>query len=223
MDRSRLEILTSNWRRGTVSPSDLHALAGRLLEQGEDSPSLIELFSLSPDVAPSEGPPLFERVLREFAAQDLDDDPKPEVVAQWASEAGLDAQLALSPEMRELTANFEQELVAAFPELAGDLRALRDESGEHDPPGIHTVVASVLVEYVERAVDSDDPDQLQRVCDFMEHMATSADLHVRNALQVSLLEVLGDDRVRLEKARYEMGPATLELSQEIERFWGRET
>ena len=54
-------------------------------------------------------------------------------------------------------------------------------------------------------------------------MATSPDPSVRNALQVSLLEVLGDDRARLETARRDMGPATLALSHEIERFWGRET
>lgn len=54
-------------------------------------------------------------------------------------------------------------------------------------------------------------------------MATSPDDDLRNALTVSLLENLGDDRQRLEKARLTMGPATLALSHEIERFWGRET
>jgi hypothetical protein len=227
MDRLRLQILTSAWQRGHVTPSDLHGLAGRLLEEGEESPSLIELFSLSPEVAPWEGPPLFERVLLEFGAQDLDDDPKPEVIAQWASEQGFAFDgLLTSPEVRELTANFEKDLVAAFPELAGELHALRFEYGpatEFDPPGIHTVIALVLVEYVELAVDSGEPDRIQRVCQFMERMATSTELVVRNALQVSLLEVLGDDRARLDKARREMGPATLALSHEIERFWGRET
>jgi hypothetical protein len=224
MDKLRLQILTSAWQ--DVSPSDLRALAGRLLEDGEESPSLIELFSLSPDVAPWEGPALFARALEELAAQDLDDDPEPEVIAQWASEMGFDYLLArrrLSPEMRELTANFQKELIAAFPELAEELQALRYEWGEYAPPGIHTVVAAVLVEHVERAVDSGEPDRIQRVCHFMERMATSPELYVRNAVQVSLLEVLGDDRARLDKARREMGPATLALSHEIERFWGRET
>jgi hypothetical protein len=223
MDKLRLQILTSAWQ--DVSPSDLRALAGRLLEDGEESPSLIELFSLPPDVAPREGPALFARVLEELAAQVLDDDPDEEVIAQWASEMGFDYLLArrASPEIRELTANFQKELIAAFPELAEELQALRYEYGEYDPPGIHTVVAVVLVEHVERAVDSGEADRIQRVCHFMERMATSPELYVRNALQVSLLEVLGDDRARLDKARREMGPATLALSHEIERFWGRET
>jgi hypothetical protein len=226
MDRLRLQILTSAWQRGHVTPSDLHALAGRLLEEGEESPSLIELFSLSPEVAPWDGPALFERVLLEFGAQDFDDDPESDVIAQWASEAGFAFdRLLTSPEMRELMTNFEKDLVA-LPELAGKLRALRYEYGpatEFDPPGIHTVIAVVFVEYVELAVDSGEPDRIQRLYRFMERMATSTELVVRNALQVSLLEVLGDDRARLDRARREMGPATLALSHEIERFWGRET
>ncbi len=225
MDRVRLQILTSAWRHGDVQPSDLRALTGQLLEQGENSPSLIELFSLSPEVVRWEGRPLFERALEEFAAQDLDDDPAPEVIAQWASDMGFEELLArrASPELRELAANFETDLVAAFPELAPELQALGYEYGEYDPPGIHIVVGVVLVHHVEREVDSDDPDRIGRVCRFMERMATSKELYVRNALQVSLLEVLGDDRARLDKARREMGPATLALSHEVERFWGRET
>ena len=171
MDRRRLEILASNWQRGRLHPEDLRPLAGRLLDEGEESPSLIELLSLSPEVAPWQGPPRFERVLRELGAQDLADDPNPEVIAAWASETGLDELLPLSPELRELTANFEKELLAAFPGLAEKLDALRDEWGEYDPPGIHTVIAVVLVGLVEHEVDSGEPGRIQRVCHFMEHMA----------------------------------------------------
>jgi hypothetical protein len=117
---------------------------------------------------------------------------------------------------------FEEELVAHIPETASDLHALRSSWGE-DEIGLHIVVGDVLAPHVERAVDSDEQDRIHRVCAFMERMATSTDERLRNALQVSLLEVLGDDRARLEKARLAMGPATLALSHEIERFWGRES
>jgi hypothetical protein len=79
----------------------------------------------------------------------------------------------------------------------------------------------LLKTHVERAVDSGEPDRLLRACLFMERMATSPDESLRNALQVSVLEELGDDRARLQKARLAMRPATLALSREIERFWGR--
>jgi hypothetical protein len=121
-----------------------------------------------------------------------------------------------------VAASFEGELLADIPEIAPDLHGLRSWWGE-DEPGLHNVVGDVLAPYVERAVDSGERDQLRRSCVFMERMATSPDESLRNALQVSLLEVIGDQRERLEKARRAMGPATLALSHEIERFWGRET
>jgi hypothetical protein len=117
---------------------------------------------------------------------------------------------------------FEEELVAAMPELAADLEALRASWGD-DKPGVHIVVGDVLGKHVERAVDAGAWWQIHTACHFMERMATSLDEELRNALTVSLLENLGDDRERLEKARLAMGPKTLTLSHEIERFWARET
>ena len=84
------------------------------------------------------------------------------------------------------------------------------------------MVGNVLAPHVERVVDAGEQEELRRACAFMERMATSPDERLRNALQVSLLEVLGDDRRRLETARLVMGPAARKLSVEIERFWGRE-
>ena len=117
---------------------------------------------------------------------------------------------------------FEDELVAVMPELIPDLEALRGSWGD-DRPGVGIVVSDVLGKHVERAVDAGAWWQIQTACHFMERMATSPDDDLRNALTVDLLENLGDDRERLEKARLTMGPATLALSHEIERAWGRET
>jgi hypothetical protein len=117
---------------------------------------------------------------------------------------------------------FEAALVADLPELASDLRALQDSWGD-DKPGLHIVVGDVLAPYVKQSVDASDGARLQNVCDFLERMATSPDEQLVNALAVSLLEGLGDDRDRLMRAREAMGPATLALSHEVERFWGRES
>ena len=118
--------------------------------------------------------------------------------------------------------SFEAALVAALPEVAPDLRLLADSWGE-ETPGLHVVVGDVLAPRVVEAAESGDDRRLQSVCGFMERMATSPDERVRNALTVSVLERLGDDRERLDKARVSMGPETLALSQQIERFWGRES
>lgn len=118
--------------------------------------------------------------------------------------------------------SFEAELLGAFPEVGPDLRALMEFWGE-DAPGLHIVVGDVLAPLVVNAAESGDNGRLQSVCVVMERMATSPDERVGNALTVSLLERLGDERERLDTARLAMGPETLALSQQIERFWGRES
>jgi hypothetical protein len=120
-----------------------------------------------------------------------------------------------------VTETFEEELLAAMPDRAADLEELRASWNDDEPP-MGMVVASVLGKHVARAVDAGAWWDIHTACQFMERMATSPDVDLRNSLTVELLETLGDDRERLEKARRTMGPATLALSHEIERFWGRE-
>lgn len=118
--------------------------------------------------------------------------------------------------------SFEAELLADLLGVAPDVQALREWWGA-DEPGLHIVVGDVLAPQIIRAAESGDDASLQSLCVFMERMATSSDERVRNALTVSLLERLGDDRERLDRARTAMGPKTLALSREIEGFWGRES
>jgi hypothetical protein len=56
------------------------------LDEGEESPALIELFSLSPETVPWEGPHMFERALQELGAQPPDDDAKAKATPQWMSD-----------------------------------------------------------------------------------------------------------------------------------------
>jgi hypothetical protein len=116
---------------------------------------------------------------------------------------------------------FEAALVADLPEVTPELQKLRESWGD-DEPGLHVVVGDVLTPYVSETVDLGDTVRLSEACAFLEGMATSKHERVRNALTVSLLERLGDDPARLDTARAAMGPQTLALSREIERFWGRE-
>ena len=114
---------------------------------------------------------------------------------------------------------FEEELVAAMPELAPDLEALRAWWGD-DKPGIHIVAADVLGKHVERAVDAGAWWQIHTACHFMERMATSPDDDLRNALQVGLLENLGDDRERLERAGSQWGLSRSRSRARSSGTWG---
>src|SRR5262249_18718188 len=106
---------------------------------------------------------------------------------------------------------------AALPELAPDLERLAEEWGE-EQPGI-TIVAATLISHVVNAAHADDDARLRELSAFMERMATGSDRRVRNALTGGVLEVVGDDRPALDRARKTMGSQTLALSIEIETFW----
>ena len=116
--------------------------------------------------------------------------------------------------------NLAAAMRASLPELAAAFVTLIDE-WEDDEPGITSVAALLIPEVVEAAHESDEL-RLRALSTFMERMATSSDEDVRNALTVGALEMIGDDRPALERARKTMRPETLALSIAIETFWGRE-
>lgn len=125
------------------------------------------------------------------------------------------------PQDTPLTAeNLALAMRASLPELAPDFQRLVDE-WEDEEPGI-TLVADVLVPHVVDAARADDEARLRVLSTFMERMATSPDRRIQDALMAGVLEVVGDDRPALDRARESMGPRTLALSIEVETFWGRE-
>jgi len=73
-----------------------------------------------------------------------------------------------------------------------------------------------LVELLDKG---DDDEALKRAFAFVEQLASHPDAEVRGVVRVTVCERLGDNKVRLEKARRLMGPAMLRLSEDIERFW----
>jgi hypothetical protein len=119
------------------------------------------------------------------------------------------------------TANLAAAMCTSLPELVPDVQKLREESEDAGEPGV-TLIAALLVPHTVDAAHADDGARLRMLSAFMERMAASADVGVRNALTVGMLEVVGDDRHALDRAREVMGPLTLALSIEIETFWGRE-
>lgn len=68
----------------------------------------------------------------------------------------------------------------------------------------------------------DDVSFLASAFDFLECLAMSEDLRVQEVVQMTVLERIGDDKAILLEARRYMGPRSRKLSEEIERFWGRE-
>jgi hypothetical protein len=77
-----------------ITPFDLRTVAGELLDQGEDTPALIELFALSDDAGPWEGPQIFEQVLTELGAPEQTEHAAADAVARWLAQSVLETSLS---------------------------------------------------------------------------------------------------------------------------------
>jgi hypothetical protein len=116
------------------------------------------------------------------------------------------------------------EALGKFPEIR-DLAQQKpywQGNDEHDPL-VHVFFGDVLNRFlIEQLSLMKNVGLLQRIFEFMESMAVSEDKSVRDLLSTGMLEVLGDDKHILERARTLMGSNTLRMSHEIEKSWGRE-
>jgi hypothetical protein len=111
----------------------------------------------------------------------------------------------------------EQAMKDAVPEVQDKYSELL--SWHTDPPGIYTLFAFVLEPVLLSALSSgSDPALLKRIFNFFEAMARSSDVHVRNLLQVEILEQLVGDKTKLSVAWSHMGQATRKITQETARI-----
>ncbi|MBI4311286.1 MAG: hypothetical protein HY681_05825 [Chloroflexi bacterium] len=113
-------------------------------------------------------------------------------------------------------------LLEHFPELEERAREeFRWWSPE--PPPSHVFYGDVLTPFVKQQLSTmAEPKLLDRIFQFLEAMAMSGQDEVKAVLTDSILEVIGDDRELLARARALMGRETLALSHVTEKQWGRE-
>jgi hypothetical protein len=122
---------------------------------------------------------------------------------------------------RLTTGNTGEELVAAVPELRPAYEeTLAYWAGEE--PGLHNLFGDVVNPCLMRELRRrDSGEDLDRIFGFLERMATAND-ELANVVAVTVCERLGDEWKVLRRAQHLMGPKTRELSDEVERFWGRD-
>lgn len=123
--------------------------------------------------------------------------------------------------------NIIEEFLTLVPELKERYeKEMEWWSGEF--PGFHNLFGNVLNPYLEEIHDKylkvekeDYKDILCRIYSFIEYMAISSDDDIKNVVQVTILEKIGDNKVILENAYKFMGKEAKKLSDEIEKYWGR--
>lgn len=121
--------------------------------------------------------------------------------------------------MSEITfENVSEKLVEAIPELKPAYeKELEWWHGEE--AGAHNIYAEVLNQYLISLLQSEanpeTEESLRRIFKFLEELSNHQDVRVQEVVAVTVIERLyGADL--LEKARRYIGPATLQMSREIE-------
>jgi hypothetical protein len=111
-------------------------------------------------------------------------------------------------------------LVEVLPELAPGYQAMLEHWGD-DKPGPHIVYGDLLSPWLFQMLETcEEAETLKAIFGLMEELAHNSDRHVVEVVQMTVLEYLLHDDERMNRARESyMGPRTLELSYEIERFW----
>ncbi|WP_097003080.1 DUF7674 family protein [Lacrimispora amygdalina] len=70
-------------------------------------------------------------------------------------------------------------------------------------------------------IEETNTQLLKRIFDYFEEVSHSDDEHLLNTFSVTVLEVLGNDRVILEIAKKYMGKKTIQLQVEADKSLGR--
>lgn len=121
--------------------------------------------------------------------------------------------------MKKLTyQNVDKEMVESFPELQ-DAYSKELKFWEGETPGQYNIFGFVFMPFVIGLMNFKQPKLLERIFSFVERMATSEDKKVVELVSAEILERLTDKQEWWTRAKKYMGPKTLELSKETEKWF----
>ena len=115
---------------------------------------------------------------------------------------------------------FARKLAEEFPEFRETYKKHLEDYGEllgHVFFGGETLLG-VLESLLKT---NEEKEKIRRYIDFVEEMYASGDGDVRNIVEVTILECLGDDETVLRSAFTYFSEELMLASQSIERDWGR--
>jgi len=112
------------------------------------------------------------------------------------------------------------QLIYSVPELA-EPYDVEMAWWKEERPGPHVIYGNLLNPYLDRLLQTGDHASLRHVFEFLERLAQSKDTRVQDLVAVTVCEHLVNEMKQLGKAKTFMGPATLKLCADIEKFWGK--
>ena len=117
--------------------------------------------------------------------------------------------------------DFLKQMTIYFPTIKKDLDEHIQEFGERlDTIVIEDIIMPEIIELLEKDADT---KKLKVIFDYFEDVCINSDDYLNNVFSITALEILGNDKNILEKAKKYMGPITIKLQREADIAIGRET
>ncbi|MBQ3545287.1 MAG: resolvase [Lachnospiraceae bacterium] len=115
-------------------------------------------------------------------------------------------------------ADFINEMIKFFPEITTEIEKIKSDYEECDTIIIEDIIMPKVVELLKRNVEF---YELKSVFAYFEMIAACADDKLSDVFSVCCLEILGNEKMILERAKQYMGPITTMLQCEADMALGR--
>ena len=111
--------------------------------------------------------------------------------------------------------DFLKQMTIYFPTIKKDLDEHIQEFGERlDTIVIEDIIMPEIIELLEKDADT---KKLKVIFDYFEDVCINSDDYLNNVFSITALEILGNDKNILEKAKKYMGPITIKLQRDAWR------
>lgn len=116
--------------------------------------------------------------------------------------------------------NFIKQMTTYFPTIKRKLDEHIQEFGER----LDTIVIEEIImpEVIELLKKDKDEEKLKEIFDYFENICVNSEEYLNNVFSITVLEILGNDKTILEKAKKYMGSITTELQREADIAIGRQ-
>lgn len=116
--------------------------------------------------------------------------------------------------------DFLNKMIVYFPTIEKELKKHIEEFGER----LDTIVIEEIImpEVIELLKKDEDEEKIKEIFDYFEKVCINSEEYLNNVFSITALEILGNDKIILEKAKKYMGPITTKLQKEADIAIGRQ-
>lgn len=116
--------------------------------------------------------------------------------------------------------DFMNQMIYFFPDIRRNIEKHNNEYGERlNTIVIEEIIMPEIIELLEKDLDA---KKLKVIFDYFEDVCINSDDYLNNVFSITALEILGNNKTILEKAKKYMGPITTKLQREADIAIGRQ-